>query len=429
MKSAYCAAISVIAMFAAGCAYKPVLHSAPAAEQAGGLVYALPKAQFQLDALRKAVTVDDIATAQKTADAAAAALSAANKTVTDAKSLLTTAQANVAALKDSDPPALKDKLEAERVLATVLLRARVAEAEVAKIQSKEAAKRLEQVTANVGKMEQTVTLKALPAAPDHQHRYAIVFDPSVVRDDNVKLTVANGLLNSTTSESTGQAGALLVNLASSLAGGTSPKRTLSTGIEKPTSTCEPFSLSRTFDPTDSKDVAAVALALETKSQNALKLIYNAQNPPGNAKYTKLPGIAYRAPRVITVEIEAQSSIACKFQTQPAHASLSATVPDSSETYYLPVEAGSFTKSKVDYVFKDGMPVTFSNDRPSQAVAVARLPIDVLKAIVEVPASIVKLRVDYNSQANSLTETEIKNLKAQIDLLNAQKELDAARAGE
>ena len=73
-----------------------------------------------------------------------------------------------------------------------------------------------------------------------------------------------------------------------------------------------------------------------------------------------------------------------------------------------------------------MPVSFTADKPSQLAAVARLPVEILKAIVEVPASILKLRVDYDSQAVALTETQTKRLKAQVDLLKAQQALQDAQ---
>ncbi len=52
-----------------------------------------------------------------------------------------------------------------------------------------------------------------------------------------------------------------------------------------------------------------------------------------------------------------------------------------------------------------------------------LPVEILEALVSIPASIIKLRVDYESQSATLTETQVKALKAQVDLLNAQKALE------
>ena len=426
-----------------GCSYSPVLHSQEAKAGGSGLVYALPKAQFQIDVLRKVVSAQDIEAAKKANDVATAALATADKAAADAKSALAAAQANLDAATASDPVQTKEKLESEKALATILLRARGAELEVAKLQAGEAAKRLAQVTANLGKMEQSVTLKSLSAAPDHRYRFAVVPDQSMVRDDNLKLTTVGGLLNSSVNESTGQAGALLVNLVSSLAAAKGTKAARSARFEDPAAGCLPFALSRTFDPTDDAERVALAQTLEEQSQGALQLVHEgmavgltaskrvpaAEGLASKFRDGKMPGLAYRAPRLTTIEVRAKPSANCTSQGQPAYASLSATVPDADTAYLLPVDAGAFTKSKVDYTFKDGMPVSYQTDRPSQAVAVARLPVEIMKAVVEVPASILKLRVDYDSTANALTDAEVKSLKAQLDLLKAQRELENTQSAD
>ncbi len=65
----------------------------------------------------------------------------------------------------------------------------------------------------------------------------------------------------------------------------------------------------------------------------------------------------------------------------------------------------------------------SLDKPSAALAVPSLPVEILESLVSIPASITKLRVDYESQPATLTGTQVKALKAQVDLLNAQKALE------
>lgn len=453
MRMVRCCAIGLIGGVLAGCSYSPVLQSVPAVAGHRGMVYALPKAQVQLDAIRKVVSAQDVEDARKTSVAAGESLTAADKAVVDAKSALAVAQSNVDALTPTDPPETKEKLAGELALATIRVRARVAEAELAKIREADAAKRLAEVTANRGKMEQSVFLKPLPPVPDHRYRYAIQHKTSMVRDDVIKLTVSSGMLTSSVSESTGQAGALLVNLVSSIAGVKSPTRSMAFSVQSPADTCKPFTFSRTFDPTDEAEVRAMAAALATESQDALLLLQEGAEvavaapalpapapalpvatPVQKAADTKkvmasevLMGLAYRAPRLAHIEVKAKDSVQCTTVTKPAYASLSTTVPDATSLYVLPVDAGSFTKSKVEYAFKDGMPITFNLDHPSQAVTIARLPVEILKAIVEVPASILKLRVDYDSSANALTKAELESLKAQLELFKAQQALDEARS--
>lgn len=448
MKTLRCCVGGLIGSILAGCAYTPVLQSAPAAIGQSGLVYALPKAQFQLDAVRKVVSKSDVDEATKTSESAVAAQAAADKAVVDAKNALAVAQSNVDAVSATDPAATKEKLASDLAIATVVHRARTAEAELAKIRVTEASKRLEQVKANLGKIEQSVVLKPLSPVPDHRHRYAIQHKSSMARDDIIKMTMGSGMLNSSVSESTGQAGALMINLVSSIVGVRTQPKSLTASVDALADSCRAFTFTRTFDPTDTAEVEAMAIALGVESQDSLQLVYEGQEvnvaapvppvvapplpapvPKVEAPQATLQGLAYRAPRLASIEVKAKDSANCKSVTKPTYASLAATVPDSTTLYVLPVEAGSFTKSKAEYAFKDGMPISFNVDRPSQAVAIARLPVDIMKAIVEVPASILKLRVDYDSNANALTEAELKSLKVQLDLLKAQQALDEARSAQ
>ncbi|MDP3610231.1 MAG: hypothetical protein Q8R98_00100, partial [Rubrivivax sp.] len=104
-------------------------------------------------------------------------------------------------------------------------------------------------------------------------------------------------------------------------------------------------------------------------------------------------------------------------------SLVAHLPDASTLFVTPVTAAAFTKVSNKHTFKDGMLVEVSLDKPSVVAAVASLPVEILKALVSIPASIIKLRVDYESQSEALATTQANVLKAQVDLLNAQKALE------
>ena len=138
------------------------------------------------------------------------------------------------------------------------------------------------------------------------------------------------------------------------------------------------------------------------------------------------GLAYRVPVTVTIGVELNNdSGTCEVSSTDSYVSFTTTVPDSKTTYFASVNGANFTKTKAEYAFKDGMPISFSTDQPSQAAAVARIPVEILKAIIEVPTSILKLRVDYDSQAEALIKERTDQLKAQVDLINAQKTLDEA----
>lgn len=130
---------------------------------------------------------------------------------------------------------------------------------------------------------------------------------------------------------------------------------------------------------------------------------------------------YRALRPVTVSVEPESNAAsraaCGNETAAEIAEVSAVLPDAAMELSLPVKGAAFAKSSVKFTFQDGIPTMVDVDRPSPLVAVAGLPIEILKALVSVPAEIIKLRIDYTNQQAAET-TALK------DLLQAQRDLEA-----
>ena len=422
-------------LLCAGCA-NPVIKSEPAASNLSGLVYALPKGQVQLEVIRKIVTEGDVKAAAKDVDSAKAALDTSDGRLKEAKAARDAAQHEVDALTKDDKASEKEKFESKLAQATVMLRARTVEAAVAKTQYAEAVKRSDQAKSNVNKMEQKVSLKALPVIPDATRRYVAQLQSSLFRDDSIKLSISNGLLNTSTSESTGQVGNVLVSLVSAASGfrsgGGIPMKTYSHSVSGPKApgedkTCKPFAHTWIFDPTDQDEINAVTNDIKKKKTSliALKMPTPESQAATNEKIS-VDGLAYRVPVTVTIGVELNNdSGTCEVSSTDSYVSFTTTVPDSKTTYFASVNGANFTKTKAEYAFKDGMPISFSTDQPSQAAAVARIPVEILKAIIEVPTSILKLRVDYDSQAEALIKERTDQLKAQVDLINAQKTLDEA----
>ena len=402
-----------------------------------GLVYALPKAQIQLDASRTLVTAKAVADAEKAATAAATAVTEATKAKDESAKALADAQAKLSVAGST----VKEGLTKERDLADAIARLRVAQLDAAKLAAKEAAERLKELRSKEGEFEQVVSLKALDPAPDRKARYVAVLEESYTRDDTVKITTANGLLATTSSESTGQLGAILVNIASALSGFSALKSN-SVGVAQAPDPCKPFKYTTVFDPTSWAESSAAAAELAEVSQGTLSLRTEAEKaeegkpaslttetsegstPGPSVNPTRhLEGLFYRAQTSTTVTVKETRSTSCTLAASPSYARLTATVPDSSSLYLLPLRAGSFAKSKLDFEFKNGVPTSYRSEQQSQLNAIARIPVDILKAIVEVPASILKLRVDYQSQNAALFEAQTKQLKAELDVLKAQKALE------
>jgi hypothetical protein len=145
------------------------------------------------------------------------------------------------------------------------------------------------------------------------------------------------------------------------------------------------------------------------------------------------GLVYRVPRqtVLTLasakDFNVDDDPVCKFNTQVDAVSVVATIPDSSAAFVLPAHAGAFTTSNLSFGFKDGMPTDFGEHQPSELAAITGLPVQVAKALISIPAQMLQLRVNYDSQASALIDAKTTELKAQLDQLKAQRALDAAKA--
>lgn len=87
-------------------------------------------------------------------------------------------------------------------------------------------------------------------------------------------------------------------------------------------------------------------------------------------------------------------------------------------------AGPFTKNTFNFAFKDGMPTELNIDRPSEFLSLSALPLEVLKAMISVPASI-KLRVDHDSQTTALVQGQTAGFNADLARLAAQRAWDDA----
>jgi hypothetical protein len=424
-------ALACAALLASGCANDPVLRSEPAVEGGVGLVYALPRAAVQIEAERVDITPKLLEQATKALVAAQAAYAAAEEQDGAAKAALDQAKGIAKFVKGEGAAKANERLE----LAVALQLLRASQLLKAAQGKAKAEQRVKTLGDGAGEMEQTVTLTVLPPVPDPAHRYQVRDVTSLTRDETAKLTVSNGLLNTVDSTTTGQVGTILVNLVSSLA---AVSGTGAPGLQVMRkhgvvgeADCKPFRYVATFDPTNPKDIARINAALVQWAGGSYWLARDAEASDATAAAPNMPaakatpgatdGLRYRAPLAVDLSVTVKT-LTCSQTVNVSGAFVSAVVPDSSVSYVLPIEASGFTTVKTELAFKDGMPVTLGYDKPSRLVAVSRIPINILKAILEVPGSILKLRVDYSSQEAALIKSRSSEEDARLALLKAQQAL-------
>lgn len=286
----------------------------------------------------------------------------------------------------------------------------------------------------------TFKLELLESEPDPDSHFQAVTIHMPWRDDEFNI-VANekGLLSSTKVTSTDQTSDILIEIAkaiSSITGapsGTAVGRgpQVDEGDEDEKKCPRPFKYENIFDPTFANDVAQVNTDLEnlTNPERLFEVEVMGKNlsdpqPPAsryNLKLTatqinkkNLDGLLYRRllPYIIAVKMKNPVGVFTPIQ------SALVMLPNEGPVSLLPYKAGPFVKTVFDVEFKDGILTKWDQSKPSEFLAVVRIPIALLKAIISAPAEIIKLRFDLSSENKKLLDAQ----KAEIEAAKALRDL-------
>lgn len=410
-----------------------------------GLVYALPKGAVQLTAERKQVAAEDIKKAKDAADAAKANAEVSAKALATSKESLKKAEGEL----KTAPDAAKPKLAEVVALAQATVNYATVVNDVDAAVAGEAKAKYEEVAGKLNEWVETAALAVLPSAPDPTSRYVASLSHNITRDDNIKLSVSNGLLTSSTATATDQLPNILLSIAQTI-GVTNlnlPKGVRSSMVtqslapppaDKPE--CSAYNVSVIFDPTNHADVYKKLRLLEAKKPDFTVTVDGiASDTPKEDKELAQPliapsckksqcpdGLYYRVPTAVEMQISSKDQKTCTVKSSPVAFSSVVVVPDSTRTYRMPTRAGAFTTTKLAFAFKEGMPVDYSVEQPSELASIASIPVQIAKALVSIPAEIIQLRVNHDTQANALIAAKAAEMTAQVEQLRAQQALDAAR---
>jgi hypothetical protein len=99
------------------------------------------------------------------------------------------------------------------------------------------------------------------------------------------------------------------------------------------------------------------------------------------------------------------------------------LPNNAPVLSLTPLRTSFVTAKTAINFSQGSPISFSYDRESPYLAIAGLPVDMIKAFLSAPTDLIQLKLNYvntNSQLLSSQATEAQN---QLKLLQQQVALE------
>ncbi|MFP3637787.1 hypothetical protein [Paraburkholderia sp. SIMBA_054] len=407
-----------------------IVSKSPPATGAKGFVYSLPMGRVYVQAARKTVTATDVENAKADLKAANDLITKDSKAVTDAIDSDTKAAAQ-AKLKQDTSAAADAKQTSDSL--------------------------------HEGDVNETLSFTALDVVADGDARYIGDLEHNWTRDDSMKLSIVNGLLNTSTVTSTDQTPNIIVTLADTVI-------TLGTGArlytlnlnrnvrtqKKLAQPCDSYSYARIFDPIDSDKVSDINKELAGLGAGFVLSV----SPPGLHREKPAPqptpsgGIVYRAAIPVTVTLEKQDPttaekdangtktgklVACEVTSSPPAQAWQIVVPDSSSHYVAPSIAGPFTTTALTYGFTNGMLTDYTMQRPSELAAIAGIPVRIANDIMTIPTQLLQMRVNYDTAKVASINGDASVKAAQIQqaatlataetaVVNAQTALETARIG-
>ncbi|QJU57000.1 hypothetical protein HL653_03645 [Sphingomonas sp. AP4-R1] len=437
-------------------------------ELASGVTYYLPKREIKVTAERKLLKKDDL---QKAVTAKKTELETINTLIKTTDSTIKTAGDRLKAASVQGNADAVAAINKELAIATADLDiAKIKKASVeAEINIAEASIRiLEAAPKDSCAFSYSAAIELLTPVADTRLRLVADAFHSPLRDDDTKLAInSSGLLSTANVVAADRTGDIIVEIASAFAGvgsgGTAGPLALVGGepkfAGKPECEKLPTKFAYRLDPALGDQLSKLNNEFYTAgfpfrldvppmpdgSTYAVKdkdpTIRDRQRTTGkpktgdeytypidNALYHKgMNGaLFYRTalPQTIVLR-QCNNGTACTSikDTVPIDATMT-MLPQVGPISYIPMQSSIFVKTVDDVVFDNGMLVSWNATRPSEVLEVVRLPVKILKAVVSVPAELIKLRIDLSDQQKGLAASQEAQIGAQAKLAKIQACVDA-----
>ncbi len=316
-------------------------------------------------------------------------------------------------------------------------------------------------------------LKLQAPEPDPAFALQADFRHMPWRDDDLKLSVTeDGLLSSSKTESTDQTGEILVQIAKTVAFFVSGTPSVPQTVQflkgpddksRPTVFAKPFVYKPIFDPTNPPEIDDINVKLLTHhlAPYCLRVTGVASNKTssphsvGIEKNRGVPGLVYRSRLPYKVEIieltdpdpiikdsAGLPNELCGVQTRslkdtnatmkpsghPIDSSI-VLLPNKGPVGLIPFKAGSFVKTVHDVEFKNGLLTKWDTNKPSEILAIVRVPLDIVDGIFEGLSKLVPFQTKQVTNESDLLKAQAELFKSQTELLEAQRSLEAASAAQ
>ena len=380
------------------------------AKIASGLTYYLPRQLVKLTIVKTDPKASDLLTAQNGAKAAfEAAVTARARIDADIAGI----KATIVTVADNVPVRdflIEDlrKLEA----ALVVAKTKESEAKAAAAKATEAVITHRPADSDGQGTNSLVSVELLPIAPDPDLAFRLDPKHSIFRDDKHKIELsANGLLNSTDIVADDRTGDILAELAVFAGYGLGGvKRT----EDKDPCAVAPKRIVAIIDLAKPREITAFnedAACLGVRI-DLTNLGSKSTGITSSDLLAPVEGIFYRPKVDAGLRVSYCNLTECADPDANGRGggwllreTISVPLPQLGAISPVPQRAGFMTRTSYQNAFKDGILVSYSADRPSELLEVARTPVRLVNGVFEGVSKIVSLRIANNADRAELSDSE------------------------
>jgi hypothetical protein len=446
-------ALAALAGLTSACATVTSTPSRPN-ELRSGLTYYLPRREVKVTAERKLLKKADL---DKLIAAAKAKLTAAEETAATADTGVKAEEKLLLQLA-RDTKAWNDS-EARR--ATFFGQKTIADAAVLAAQGELAKAEAQLALLNAGNGGDCIfsysgKLELLAPVADLRHRFVADLDHSPFRDDELKLAVNGaGLLTSANVIAADRTGDILVEIAGAISSFGSAGGFQMTNFQTEASRCGelPGKFVYQFDPVNGVDAANRELTtagypfrvqivfqggcegscLSDAGRRVTDPVRTGRQrnrqfdlAEASRHRGRYGAIFYPSPIPATVILrQCASGTECGVaEAQPVDAAL-AMVPQAGPVSFIPMQSSAFVRTVDDVTFDNGVIASWNATRPSEVLEIVRLPVRILKAVLEAPAQIISLRVNLSDKDKALAASQQAQIEAQTKLAELRSCIEVA----
>jgi len=274
-------------------------------------------------------------------------------------------------------------------------------------------------------------------APDRNERYLLKMKPSAFADDFIQLKVTNGLLSSVTLTNSDQTLGILSNLVQTVVESLQAASGLPKAAKSPKATVvetsrtnyvtnlfliDPFAevAAGTIDKALTPDISinlsdftseVKALDVEAKDEADLARLVREGKATGVTApvYSDPGGVFYRPLESFYVSVTGADG-----RIVPAIVKM----PNKAMRYQLAANRAAFVKQGLNMNFQEGIPMSVTLNKPSQAAALTAFPLNVLKQLTGIPTNLFQFRINTgggsasqasNSPAPMMVQTNLQQL--------------------